>query len=99
MAMAGWKPEQMTAGISGIMSSGSSLGEDLASTSDIVTMLLTALTESKRCRAFLGCPCKGVRCSNTNVGMLGESFKYVAPVAGAMKYSVEDTSFGIRTYG
>ena len=33
--------------------------------------------------------------SNTNVGMMGETFKYVAPLAGAMGFSIEDTAVAI----
>lgn len=91
MAMAGWKPEQMTAGISGIMSLAAASGEDLASTSDIVTDALTAFgLKAKDAGHFSDVLAKASASSNTNVGMLGESFKYVAPVAGAMKYSVTD---------
>jgi TP901 family phage tail tape measure protein len=96
MAMAGWKPEQMTAGISGIMSLAAASGEDLASTSDIVTDALTAFgLKAKDAGHFSDVLAKVSASSNTNVGMLGESFKYVAPVAGAMKYSVEDTSLAL----
>lgn len=96
MAMAGWKPEQMTAGISGIMSLAAASGEDLASTSDIVTDALTAFgLKAKDAGHFSDVLAKASASSNTNVGMLGESFKYVAPVAGAMKYSIEDTSLAL----
>ena len=96
MSMAGWKPEQMTAGISGIMSLAAASGEDLASTSDIVTDALTAFgLKAKDAGHFSDVLAKASASSNTNVGMLGESFKYVAPVAGAMKYSVEDTSLAL----
>lgn len=96
MAMAGWKPEQMTAGISGIMSLAAASGEDLASTSDIVTDALTAFgLKARDAGHFSDVLAKASASSNTNVGMLGESFKYVAPVAGAMKYSVEDTSLAL----
>ena len=96
MAMAGWEPEQMTAGISGIMSLAAASGEDLASTSDIVTDALTAFgLKAKDAGHFSDVLAKASASSNTNVGMLGESFKYVAPVAGAMKYSVEDTSLAL----
>ena len=71
MAMAGWQPTQMIDGISGVMNLAAASGEDLGTTSDIVTDAIT------------------------NVGMLGESFKYVAPVAGAMNYTVEDTSLAL----
>ena len=33
--------------------------------------------------------------ANTNVAMLGESFKYVAPLAGTLGYSAEDASIAL----
>ena len=42
MAMAGWKTEDMLDGISGVMDLAAASGEDLATTSDIVTDALTA---------------------------------------------------------
>lgn len=96
MAMAGWEPEQMTAGISGVMNLAAASGEDLATTSDIVTDALTAFgLEAKDAGHFSDVLAKASASSNTNVGILGESFKYVAPVAGAMNYSVEDTSLAL----
>ena len=96
MAMAGWKPDQMISGISGIMSLAAASGESLASTSDIVTDALTAFgLKADDSGHFADVLAKASASANTNVGMLGESFKYVAPVAGAMKYSVEDTSLAL----
>ena len=43
MAMAGWKTNDMLSGIEGIMNLAAASGEDLATTSDIVTDALTAL--------------------------------------------------------
>ncbi|WP_330592174.1 phage tail tape measure protein [Fusicatenibacter saccharivorans] len=96
MAMAGWQPEQMISGISGIMNLAAASGESLGSTSDIVTDALTAFgLKASDSGHFADVLAKASASANTNVGMLGESFKYVAPVAGAMKYSVEDTSLAL----
>ena len=96
MAMAGWEPEQMIAGISGIMNLAAASGEDLGTTSDIVTDALTAFgLKAEDAGHFSDVLAQASASSNTNVGMLGESFKYVAPVAGAMNYSVEDTSLAL----
>ena len=96
MAMAGWKPTQMIDGISGIMSLAAASGEDLGTTSDIVTDAITAfgLTAGDSGH-FADVLAQASANANTNVSMLGESFKYVAPVAGAMNYSVEDTSLAL----
>lgn len=96
MAMAGWKPQQMIDGISGIMSLAAASGEDLGTTSDIVTDALTAFGLSAQDSGhFADVLAQASANANTNVSMLGESFKYVAPVAGAMNYSVEDTSLAL----
>lgn len=96
MAMAGWKTKDMLDGIEGILSLAAASGEDLATTSDIVTDALTAFgltaTDSGH---FADVLAQASASANTNVSMLGESFKYVAPVAGAMKYSVEDVSLAL----
>lgn len=96
MAMAGWKTEDMLAGIDGIMALSAADGLDLATTSDIVTDALTAFGLSASDSShFADVLAKASSSANTNVAMLGESFKYVAPVAGALGYSVEDTSIAL----
>lgn len=96
MAMAGWDTNQMLDGISGIMSLAAADGLDLATTSDIVTDALTAFgMEAKDSGHFADVLAKASSSANTNVSMLGESFKYVAPVAGALGYSAEDTAVAL----
>ena len=93
MAMAGWKTEDMMNGIEGIMNLAAASGEDLATTSDIVTDALTAFgLEAKDAGRFADVLAATATNANTNVSMMGESFKYVAPLAGAMGYSIEDVS-------
>lgn len=93
MAMAGWKTKDMLNGIGGIMDLAAASGEDLAGTSDIVTDALSAFKmEAKESAHFSDVLAAASSNSNTNVGILGESFKEVAPVAGSMKYSIEDAS-------
>lgn len=93
MAMAGWKTKDMLNGIGGIMDLAAASGEDLAGTSDIVTDALSAFKmEAKESAHFSDVLAAASSNSNTNVGILGESFKEVAPVAGSMKYSIEDVS-------
>lgn len=96
MAMAGWKSGQMIDGIEGIMNLAAASGEDLALTSDIVTDALTAFgLQAKDSSHFADVLAAASSNSNTNVSMLGESFKYVAPLAGSMGYSAEDTSIAL----
>ena len=96
MAMAGWDAEQMIAGIDGVMNLAAASGEDLAMVSDIVTDSLTAFgLKAEDAGHFADVLAKASSSANTNVELMGESFKYVAPVAGAMGYSVEDCSVAI----
>ena len=96
MAMAGWKTEDMLNGIEGIMNLAAASGEDLALTSDIVTDALTAFgLQAKDSAHFADVLAAASNSSNTNVSMLGESFKYVAPIAGSLGYTVEDTSIAL----
>lgn len=96
MAMAGWDSAEMMDGIEGVMNLAAASGEDLATTSDIVTDALTAFgLQAKDSAHFADVLAQASARSNTNVGMMGETFKYVAPVAGAMGYSVEDTAVAI----
>lgn len=96
MAMAGWKTEDMMEGIEGIMSLAAASGADLATTSDIVTDALTAFGYSaKDAGRFADVMAAAASNANTNVEMMGASFKYVAPVAGAMGYSIEDVAVAL----
>ena len=96
MSMAGWKTEDMLSGLEGIMNLAAASGEDLATTSDIVTDALTAFgltaADSGHFADILAAASSN---ANTNVGMMGETFKYAAPIAGALGYSAEDTAQAI----
>ena len=94
--MAGWKTDDMLGGLEGIMNLAAASGEDLASTSDIVTDALTAFGMSASDSShFADVLAVASSNANTNVGMMGETFKYVAPVAGALGFSAEDTALAI----
>lgn len=96
MGMAGWKADQMVSGLPAVMNLAAASGEELGIVSDIVTDSLTAFglkaTDAGRYADVLAAAATN---SNTNVGMMGETFKYAAPVAGALGYSVEDTAIAI----
>lgn len=96
MAMAGWKTEDMLSGIEGVMNLAAASGEDLATTSDIVTDALTAFgltaADSGHFADILAAASSN---ANTNVAMMGETFKYCAPIAGALGFSAEDTAEAI----
>lgn len=96
MAMAGWKTEDMLNGIDGIMNLAAASGENLATTSDIVTDALTAFgLSASDSTHFADVLAAASSNANTNVSMMGETFKYVAPVAGSLGYSAEDCAVAI----
>ena len=96
MAMAGWKTEDMLSGIEGVMNLAAASGEDLATTSDIVTDALTAFGLSAQDSGhFADVLAAASSNANTNVSMMGETFKYCAPIAGSLGFSVEDTAEAI----
>lgn len=96
MAMAGWKPQQMMEGLDGVINLAAASGEDLAMVSDIVTDSLTAFGMSaEQSGKFADVLAATATNANTNVGMLGESFKYVATLCGALGYTAEDTSLAL----
>ena len=96
MAMAGWKTEDMLSGIDGVMNLAAASGEDLGTTSDIVTDALTAFgLTAKDSGHFADILAAASSNANTNVSMMGETFKYAAPVAGALGFSAEDTAEAI----
>lgn len=93
MAMAGWKTGDMLTGIEPILQLATAAGTDLGTTSDIVTDALTAFgLKAKDAGHFSDVLAAASSNANTNVEMMGESFKYAAPIAGAMGYNVEDVS-------
>ena len=96
MGMAGWKTEDMLNGVSGIMNLAAASGEELGTTSDIVTDALTAFGMSaQESGRFADILASAATNANTNVSMMGESFKYVAPVAGSLGYSAEDVAVAL----
>lgn len=96
MAMAGWKTNQVVSGLAGVMNLAAASGEDLGTVSDIVTDSMTAFgLKANQSGHFADVLAKASSSSNTNVGLMGETFKYVAPLAGSMGYSIEDTATAI----
>ena len=93
MAMAGWDAEQMLSGIDGVLGLAAASGEDLGTTADIVTDALTAFgMQASEVGHFADVLAAASANANTNVSMLGESFKYVAPLAGTMGFSIDEVA-------
>lgn len=100
MAMAGWNSQQMIDGLPGVMNLAAASGEDLGTVSDIVTDALTAMgLKASDSAHFADVLATSASSSNTNVAMMGETFKYAAPVAGALGYNIEDLAQAIGLMG
>lgn len=96
MAMAGWDTASMIDGISGVMNLAAASGEELGRVSDIVTDALTAFgLRAKDSAHFADVLAMSASKSNTNVGLMGYSFQYVAPLAGALKFNIEDVAVAL----
>jgi len=96
MAMAGWETQQQIDALPGVLMLAAASGEELGAVSDIVTDAMTAFgMEAAQAGEFADVLAAASSNANTNVGMLGESFKYVAPVAGALGFSAQDTAHAL----
>lgn len=96
MAQAGWSTQQMLAGIDGVLSLSAADGLDLASTASIVTDTLAAFgLKAEDTSRFADVLAKAAAATNVDVAQMGETFKYVAPIAGAMGYSIDDMATAI----
>lgn len=96
MGMAGWKTDDMLEGLPAILNLAAASGEELGTTSDIVTDALTAFgLGAEDAGRFADILAAAATNANTNVTMMGESFKYVAPVAGSLGYSAEDVAVAL----
>lgn len=93
MAMAGWDANDMLQGMNGVLQLAAASGEDLAMVSDIVTDSLSAFgLTAKDSAHFSDVLAAAATSSNTNVSIMGETFKMSASVAGALGYSIEDVA-------
>lgn len=107
MAMAGWVDEAMLAGLESVMHLATAAGSDLGTTSDIVTDAMTAFgltlqSAGGDTKVFTGYVehftdvlAAAATSSNTNVELLGTSFRYVAPLAGTLGQSVDDVAVAL----
>lgn len=91
MAMAGWDNYQIHAALGGVLNLAAASGEELGTTSDIVTDALTALgLEAENASFFADVLASTTSNSNTTVETLAESLKYCAPIIGSMSDTEEE---------
>lgn len=92
-AVAGWKVNEILKATPAIMDLAAASGENLGTVSDIVTDVMTAFKwEAKDAAKFTDILAATATSTNTNISMLGESFKYVSPMASAMGESIQSTA-------
>lgn len=96
MAKAGWSTEQILDGMAGVLDAAAASGEGLASVSTIVADAITGFGleagDSARIADLLT---QAANSGTIGITDLGESFKYIAPVAQSMGFSVEDVTTAI----
>lgn len=93
LGMAGWKTEQIISGMPGLLDLAAASGEDLARVADIVSDDLTAFKMPAEQAAHMADVMAAASTNaNTNVSMMGETFKYAGAVAGALGYTFEDVA-------
>lgn len=93
LGMAGWKTNDIIAGMPGLLNLAAAGGTDLARTADIVSDALTAFgLEAGQAGHMADVFAVTITSTNTNVEMLGDTMKYAAPVAKAFGVSMEETS-------
>lgn len=96
MGMAGWKTEQMLAGLPGVMALAAASGEDLGRVSDIVTDSITAFgLTADDVSWYVDILAQTATNANTDVRRMGETFKYIAPIAGSLGADVDDVALSI----
>ena len=100
MGMAGWKTEDMLSGLPGVLNLAAAGGTDLATTSDIVTDGLTSMgLTAKDTDKFVDIMAATCSNANTNIELMGETLKYVGPVAGSLGIEMDDLSVAIGLMG
>jgi TP901 family phage tail tape measure protein len=93
LAMAGFKVNDVLTAMPGLLDLAAAGNLDLASAADIVSNILGGMNmeaaETGRVSDVLA---KAATSSNVSVGMLGETFKFVAPVAAQAGVGLEDVA-------
>lgn len=103
MGLAGWNANDSMEALGGVLSLAAAGNVELGTTSDIVTDAMTAMHMAadeytdgiKNADYFSNVMAATMSSSNTTVELLGESFKYVAPLAGAAGMSIDDLSLAL----
>lgn len=93
MAKAGWDSQQILDGMSGVLDAAAASGENLGTVSTIVADAMTGFgMEAKESTRVADLLTQAANSGTIGINDLGESFKYIAPVASSMGLSIEDVT-------
>lgn len=93
MAKAGWDSQQILDGMGGVLDAAAASGENLGTVSTIVADAITGFgLEAKESTRVADLLTQAANSGTIGINDLGESFKYIAPVAGSMGLSIEDVT-------
>lgn len=96
MAKAGWGASDIIDGMSGVLNAASASGEDLAQVSTIVADAITGFgLKAKDASRVADLLTESANAGTIDITDLGESFKYISPIAKTMGFSIEDVTTAI----
>lgn len=96
MAKAGWSASDIIDGMAGVLNSASASGEDLAQVSTIVADAITGFgLKAKDASRVADLLTQSANAGTIDITDLGESFKYISPIAKTMGFSIEDVTTAI----
>lgn len=104
MGLAGWGANESIAGLGPVLNLAAAGDLELGRTSDIVTDAMTSMKLAagelnkdgiENTIHFTNSLAAAMSNSNTDVDQMGEAFKYVAPLAGALGYDINDLSLAL----
>ena len=99
-AMAGYSVDKIMSATSSTLALAAAGNTDLALTCDIVSDAMTGLKLSaEETGKFVDIMTATITSSNTDIAMLGETMKYVAPVAGSLGVEFEDLALAAGLMG
>ncbi len=93
MAKAGWDTQAILDGMSGVLDAAAASGENLANVSTIMADAITGFgLEAGEATRVANLLTQAANSGTIDIADLGESFKYVAPVAQSMGFEIEDVT-------
>ena len=96
LVKANWKVSEAQEGVIHVMNLAAVEGMDLARATEIVSDGMAAFKmEAKDTATFTDVLTIASVKSTTNISEMGEAFKYAAPIAGTLNYSIQDLATGL----